>query len=172
MWGCSAEQLLLLLLLWGSGQHQAQHILLLLPSQGLCEDLQAAVHRKLCSEMINSQMGPAQEYLPCKHAVTRARFACLICCSWERWDCFSALQGECDGSTCLLRLIFSESFCSAGSAQRKGCAFSPRRHLQCPALRPSEADVVVMLKSIWGLSDPKKRRWEGNLPACSSISAH
>lgn len=44
------------------GQHQAQHILTAAPQPpGLSEDLEAAVHRKLCSEaagMINSQMGP------------------------------------------------------------------------------------------------------------------
>lgn len=64
--------------------------------------------------------GFLQEYWHCKHAgpaVTQARFASLICCSWERWVCFSAVEGECDDSVCLLRLhlIFSESFCSAAS---------------------------------------------------------
>lgn len=53
---------------------------------------------------------PAQEYLCCKHAgptVTQARFACLICCSWERWICFPAAKRECDESICLLRLQYS-----------------------------------------------------------------
>lgn len=104
----------------------------------------SAVRQRDDKQADGSWRVPAQEYLCGKHAgpaVTQARFACLICCSWERWICFSALEGECDDSICLLRLgvIFSEAFCSVASLKREnaGYAFSPRRHLQCPALRPS-----------------------------------
>lgn len=98
------------------------------PWLGLCEDLETALHclgssavrQRDDKQPDGSYSVPAQEYLHCKHAgraVTRARFACLICCSWERWICFSAVEGERDDSVCLLRLclIVSESFCSAAS---------------------------------------------------------
>lgn len=70
----------------------------------------------------------------------------------------------------ILRIVFvQQPLCTEG---RASCAASPRRHLQCPALRPSEADVVVMLKWIWGVSDPKKKKGGGreiSQPAAESL---
>lgn len=98
-------------------QHRAQRITAAVPGLGLSKDLEAALHRKLCSETgrddkqpDGSRSVPAQEYLCCKQAgpiMTRARFTCLICCSWERWICFPAAKRECDESICLLRLQYS-----------------------------------------------------------------
>lgn len=72
----------------------------------------------------------------------------------------------------ILRIVFvQQPLCTEG---RAACAASPRRHLQCPALRPSEADVVVMLKWIWGVSDPKIKKKKGggreiSQPAAESL---
>lgn len=76
----------------------------------------SAVRQRDDKQPDGSSSVPAQEYLCCKHAgptVTQARFSCLICYPWERWICFSAVEGECDDSICFLRLalMFSESFC-------------------------------------------------------------
>lgn len=104
VWGCSAEQrslfCLLLLLLRGSRAASGPaHHSCCSPARGYlrtwslhCIGSSAVRHRD-DKQPDGSRSAPAQEYLPCKHAVTQARFACLICYSWERWICFSAVQG-------------------------------------------------------------------------------